>query len=46
MLTIILIGWLILGVLIMANLIFVIHATSKSKRGETYRYPFNLRLIK
>jgi uncharacterized Tic20 family protein len=46
MLTIILIGWLILGVLIIVNLVFVIHATSKSKRGETYRYPFNLRLIK
>ena len=46
MLTIIWIGWLILGILILANLIFVILAASKTKRGETYRYPFNLRLIR
>jgi uncharacterized Tic20 family protein len=46
MLTIILIGWLILGLLIIVNLIFVIQAASKVRRGETYRYPFNLRLIR
>jgi uncharacterized protein len=46
MLTIILIGWLILGLLIIANIIFVIHATLKTRRGEAYRYPFNLRLIR
>ena len=37
MLTIILIGWLVWASDFMVNLIFVIHATSKSKRGETYR---------
>jgi uncharacterized protein len=46
MLTIILIGWLILGILIIINLIFVIQAVSKARRGEPYHYPFNLRLIR
>ena len=45
-LTIIFIGWLILGMLIIVNIVFIIIAASKAKRGEAYRYPFNLRLIR
>lgn len=44
-LTMVLIGWLILGILVVINLILIIDAALKTKRGEKYRYPFNLRLI-
>lgn len=46
LLTLILIGWVILGLLIIANLIFVIMAASRARRGQAYRYPLNLRLIR
>ena len=46
LLTLILVGWLILALLIIANLIFIGMATINVNRGEAYRYPFNLRLIK
>lgn len=45
-LTLILIGWVILGLLWVANLILILIAASSANRGEAYRYPFNLRLIK
>jgi uncharacterized Tic20 family protein len=46
LLTLIFIGWLILGLLIIVNLIFIGMATINVNRGEAYQYPFNLRLIK
>lgn len=45
-LTLILIGWVLLGLLWVANLILILIAASSANRGEAYRYPFNLRLIK
>ncbi len=45
-LTLILIGWVLLGILWIANLALVIIAASKANKGEAYRYPFNLRLIR
>lgn len=45
-LTLILIGWVLLGILWIANLALVIIAASKADKGEAYRYPFNLRLIR
>lgn len=44
-LTLIFIGWVLLGILWIANLALVIIAASKANKGEAYRYPFNLRLI-
>jgi uncharacterized Tic20 family protein len=46
LMTLILIGWLILGLLIILNLIFIGMATINVNRGKAYHYPFNLRLIK
>lgn len=45
-LTLIFIGWVLLGILWIANLALVIIAASKANKGEAYRYPFNLRLIR
>jgi uncharacterized Tic20 family protein len=45
-LTLLLIGWLLLAVLWIANIILVVIAASRADHGEAYRYPFNLRLIK
>lgn len=42
----ILIGFLILPVLITANVILVIIASSKANSDELYQYPFTIRLIK
>ncbi|MBS1660633.1 MAG: DUF4870 domain-containing protein [Bacteroidetes bacterium] len=42
----ILIGFLLLGVLAIANFVLVIIATIKASENKIYRYPFNLRLIK
>lgn len=44
-LTLILIGWILLGIIWIVNLVLVIIAASKANKGEAYRYPFNLRLI-
>jgi uncharacterized protein len=41
-----LIGFLVFPLLMLANLIFCILAAVKTNNGETYRYPFALRLIK
>ena len=46
LLTIILIGWVILGLLIIANIILVLRAASRARKGDAFRYPFNLRLVK
>lgn len=45
-LTLIFIGWVLLGILWIANFALVIIAASKANKGEAYRYPFNLRLIR
>ncbi|MDM7912254.1 MAG: DUF4870 domain-containing protein, partial [Methanotrichaceae archaeon] len=45
-LTLILIGWVLLGIIWIVNLVLVIIAASNANKGEAYRYPFNLRLIR
>ena len=45
-LIIVLVGIPLLIVLVIINLICVIVATMKADRGEFYRYPFTIRLIK
>jgi len=45
-LTLILIGWVLLGIIWIVNLVLVIIAASKANKGEAYRYPLNLRLIR
>jgi len=42
----ILIGFLLITLIWVAQLIFVIMATIKTNEGKIYRYPVNLRLIK
>lgn len=44
--TLIFIGYLIIPVVGIANLIFCIMAAMAANRGETYRYPFNWRIVK
>lgn len=41
----ILIGFLLLGVLWLANIVLCILAAVAASKGESYRYPFTLRLI-
>jgi len=41
----ILIGFVLIGVLWLANIIFSIMAAVATSKGESYRYPFALRLI-
>ncbi len=41
----ILIGFLIQGIIWVVNIIFCIMAAVASSKGETYRYPLSLRLI-
>lgn len=41
----ILIGFVLIGVLWLANIIFSIMAAVAASKGESYRYPFALRLI-
>jgi len=45
-LAMILIGFILLGILAIANFVLVIVATIKASENKIYRYPFNLRLIK
>ena len=45
-LVVILIGFLLLPVVGLANLILCIMAGMAANRGENYRYPFSLRLVK
>jgi uncharacterized protein len=41
----ILIGFVLLGILVIVDLILMIIAAVKASEGVNYRYPFNLRLI-
>ena len=41
----ILIGFLLIGIVWLFNIVFCIIAAISSSKGETYRYPFCLRLI-
>jgi hypothetical protein len=45
-LIIVLIGWLLLGLLFLLNIILVIMAAIKASEGELYEYPFTIRFIK
>lgn len=45
-LTIILIGFPLMGLLWLANLVFCILAAVATSKGEHYKYPFVLRLLK
>ncbi len=45
-LTIILIGWALLVVLVVVNIILVIIASVRANSGRPYRYPITIRLIK
>ena len=40
------IGLLLLPILVIADIVFIIIAAVKASKGESYRYPFTLRLIK
>ena len=42
----VLIGWPMLGILYLANVVLVIVAAIAAHEGKTYRYPFILRLVK
>ncbi|HZV62509.1 MAG TPA: DUF4870 domain-containing protein [Methylophilaceae bacterium] len=44
-LMIILIGFLLMGIIWLANIILCILAAVATSKGENYRYPFTLRLI-
>ncbi|HEY8118420.1 MAG TPA: DUF4870 domain-containing protein [Methylophilaceae bacterium] len=44
-LIIILVGFVLMGLVYLANIIFCIVAAVAASKGEDYRYPFNLRLI-
>lgn len=44
-LAIILIGFLFMGIIWILNIVFCIIAAISTSKGETYRYPFSLRLI-
>ena len=46
LLMLVLIGFVLLGLLILFDLICVINAAIKASEGVAYRYPLNLRLIK
>ena len=45
-LTLVLIGFLLMAAIGIANLVLCIMAAMKANNGEAYRYPFTLRLIK
>jgi uncharacterized Tic20 family protein len=42
----VLIGFLLLALLAITDLIFVIMAAVSASKGQAYRYPFSLRLVK
>ncbi len=42
----IVIGFVLLPVLVVANIVLIIIATVKTNKGEGYRYPFTIRVIK
>lgn len=41
----VLIGFLLLGIVILTNLVLVFTAAVKAKHGESFRYPFSLRFF-
>lgn len=45
-LTFVLIGLILLPILAIADLVLIIMAALKAQKGEQYRYPFALRLVK
>ena len=45
-LTIILIGWALLAILVVVNIILVIIASIRANSGRPYRYPITIRFIK
>jgi uncharacterized Tic20 family protein len=45
-LTWVFIGWFLLAALIVANFVLIVMASISANKGEAYRYPFSLRLIK
>lgn len=44
-LCLVLIGFLLLGILFIAEIVFIIQATLHASRGEYYRYPYTIRFI-
>lgn len=46
LLIIVLIGWILLLALVIADIVFIIIAAMKTNDGESYRYPYIFRLIK
>ncbi len=44
-LAVILIGFVLMGIIWLLNIVFCIIAAISTSKGETYRYPFCLRLI-
>jgi uncharacterized Tic20 family protein len=46
LLCIILIGFVLLPVILVADIILIIIATVKTNKGESYRYPLTIRFIK
>ena len=44
-LTVILVGFLFIGIIWLINIVFCIIAAMSTSKGETYRYPLCLRLI-
>jgi hypothetical protein len=44
-LVVILVGFLLMGIIWLVNIVFCIIAAISTSKGETYRYPFALRLI-
>ncbi len=46
LLCLVLIGFLLIPIVFIAHIVFVIMASLAANRGEDYRYPVNLRLVK
>jgi uncharacterized Tic20 family protein len=44
-LTVILIGWFLLAILVLMNIIFVILASVRANSGRPYRYPITIRFL-
>lgn len=45
-LTRVIVGWVLLGLLAIADIVLVIQAALVARKGEVYRYPATLRLIR
>ena len=46
LLTFVLIGFLLLPIVVIAQIVFVVIASIKANNGEAYRYPLTIRFIK